>query len=520
MAKAARPARPRKPAAAPAGVTVRMYCQGLGDCFLLAFPAADGKKRCHVMIDCGVILGTPNAQAKMAQVAADIAATVKAANGSTAIDLLVVTHEHWDHVSGFVQVPDKFDESKAGALTFKNVWLAWTEKDGHPLAERIRADQKAKKQKLRAALTAAGPLLAADDTAADAVSAALGVLDFFGPMPGDQGALAAAGVPAKGDATTEAAMAWLKGRATKFCQPGEVAAVPNAAGVRAFVLGPPEDLKLLKRDAPRKGSEDAFELRRSLLGALGSPAFGGTDAPLAPFDDRYALTAEQAEADPFFRQTYGFADDPLGDAGRPWQRIESDWLLGAATLALKMDSDTNNTSLALAFELPGGDTLVFPGDAQMGNWESWAGVTFDLGGGKTVGGLDLLRRAVLYKVGHHGSHNATRKEGGLEEMTGGKLVAMIPVDEEMAKKKRPPKTGWKMPFGPLFTRLKELTGGRILRADRDAAALDAEGATAGPGWKAFRGRVGFAKAKLARDPKQERGAPDQPLYVEYVVPVS
>ncbi len=78
--------------------------------------------------------------------------------------------------------------------------------------------------------------------------------------------------------------------------------------------------------------------------------------------------------------------------------------------------------------------LLFVADAQVGNWLSWQELTWTVGG-KTVTGPDLLKRAIFYKVGHHGSHNATLKEKGLEQME--KLrVAMIPVDEEMAKKKR------------------------------------------------------------------------------------
>ena len=46
-----------------------------------------------------------------------------------------------------------------------------------------------------------------------------------------------------------------------------------------------------------------------------------------------------------------------------------------------------------------------------------------------------MKRAIFYKVGHHGSHNATLREKGLEQMKNLR-VAMIPVDEEMAKKKR------------------------------------------------------------------------------------
>ena len=37
-------------------VRVRMYRQGLGDCFLLSFPRPGGES--HVLIDCGVLDGT------------------------------------------------------------------------------------------------------------------------------------------------------------------------------------------------------------------------------------------------------------------------------------------------------------------------------------------------------------------------------------------------------------------------------------------------------------------------------
>jgi len=36
---------------------VRMYRQGLGDCFLITLPKRDGSPW-HMLIDCGVILGT------------------------------------------------------------------------------------------------------------------------------------------------------------------------------------------------------------------------------------------------------------------------------------------------------------------------------------------------------------------------------------------------------------------------------------------------------------------------------
>ena len=81
-------------------------------------------------------------------------------------------------------------------------------------------------------------------------------------------------------------------------------------------------------------------------------------------------------------------------------------------------------------------------------------------GGRTVTGPDLLKRAILYKVGHHGSHNATLREKGLDQMKALR-VAMIPVDHEMAVRKR-----WnKMPLEELVAALKGRATGAILRVD-------------------------------------------------------
>jgi phosphoribosyl 1,2-cyclic phosphodiesterase len=104
-------------------VRVRMYRQGLGDCFLLTFFNAD-RQFVHVLIDCGVFPGTKEGPQKIRTVAKNVA---DATNNS--LDLLVITHEHWDHLSGFYDARDVFDQ-----MRIKNTWVAWTEDPGQPLA--------------------------------------------------------------------------------------------------------------------------------------------------------------------------------------------------------------------------------------------------------------------------------------------------------------------------------------------------------------------------------------------------
>ncbi|MFZ4508532.1 MAG: hypothetical protein ACOYON_12630, partial [Fimbriimonas sp.] len=57
--------------AKPGEIAVRFFCQGLGDCFLIALGREDGGTT-RILVDCGVIVGTPDPQPLMAQIAQGI----------------------------------------------------------------------------------------------------------------------------------------------------------------------------------------------------------------------------------------------------------------------------------------------------------------------------------------------------------------------------------------------------------------------------------------------------------------
>ncbi|MHC8326540.1 hypothetical protein [Pseudomonas sp. LB1P83] len=83
--------------------------------------------------------------------------------------------------------------------------------------------------------------------------------------------------------------------------------------------------------------------------------------------------------------------------------------------------------------------------------------------GTIVTGPDLLKRTVYYKVGHHGSENATAKAKakGLELMTSEDLTAFVPTNENDAKKVK-----WgEMPYPSLLAALEAQCGPRVVRAD-------------------------------------------------------
>ncbi|MBR0941573.1 hypothetical protein [Bradyrhizobium liaoningense] len=414
---------------------VRMYRQGLGDCFLIMLPRTDGSKRpFYVMIDCGVVLGTPDPSTIMNQVVDNI---VEVTGGE--VDLLIATHEHWDHLSGFVQAKQSFDKLKVG-----QVWLAWSENPDDELTKKLKKEKGLALNALRMGLSRMQ--MAGDQ---DGVAQLSGILEFFGLAKGRTTADALSNVRAK---TAK----------PRYCLPTDPPVQPAGINARFYVLGPPHDEKMLRKINPSASQKETYGLALDSFplfmdGAGSALRDADTDRP---FDQQYEIPFAYAQSAPeldFFREHYWQPIDPATDA---WRRIDSDWLSGASDLALQLDSLTNNTSLVIAIELPGGDILLFAADAQVGNWLSWRDCSWMVDG-KTVTGSDLIRNVILYKVGHHGSHNATLKTLGLEEMQ--RLqVAMIPVDHEMAVKKR-----WgKMPLDELVAALNERAKDVVLRIDQ------------------------------------------------------
>jgi hypothetical protein len=77
------------------------------------------------------------------------------------------------------------------------------------------------------------------------------------------------------------------------------------------------------------------------------------------------------------------------------------------SLAVALDQAVNGTSLMLTFVV-GNLSLLFPGDAQ---WGTWKAVLADPEKRR------LLGKTHFYKVGHHGSHNATPVEFVEEVLT-------------------------------------------------------------------------------------------------------
>lgn len=484
-------------AEAPLQVYVRMYralkpgaaYQGmLGDCFLIRL--VQGDQASHVLIDCGLLLGSAEAAARMQAIAADIVQTT-----GGVLDLLVVTHEHWDHISGFSQAQDIFlgaPDPQTGAETLQvaNLWMAWTEKDGDPQVERLRT----RFNKVGFALNAMAARLERDGAAA--ASAAVELQGFRGASSNGAKRLQGRDIMAALKRKSKAA--------PQFLEPGTVMPTPvarqGAPALRAYVLGPPRNEQFLFKDKPSSGKAQETYLADLRLSddILRFVESGDMTADAnTPFAAQYcsihAAAVKQAVKDKtpltgdeawIAEQYFGYAGP--GDGVSPDARaallaevldrrtVDSDWLGAADPLALKLDSDTNNTSLALAFDLPDGTSMVFAADAQVGNWLSWHEQPYRDETGREHSAEQILNRTRFYKVGHHGSHNATLDAKGLAMMIRDDLVAAIPTDEAFGKTQGG--SGWQMPNPRVKSALMARTKGRILRNDRryDAAARAAD----------------------------------------------
>ncbi|MCP1854513.1 MULTISPECIES: MBL fold metallo-hydrolase [unclassified Bradyrhizobium] len=449
-------------------IAIRMYRDILGDCFLLRIPQSEGAF--HILIDCGILQGMPNATSRAKRIMSDIC------KQTDRIDVLIVTHEHWDHLSGFEQAAEEFTSISVGQL-----WLAWTEDRRDEQARRLREGREQAMRVIDRSFNALTALLApefdpdaAEEEEFEPPSASM-------PLDGLTGLMAFVGAEQPGDMLSAAARTTsildqlrAKAETVKFLAPGgEIIRPMNSDELSVYVLGPPRDEKMLKRSRPSKRKPEVYELAGDgpevdmfLVAAL-SPVAGIDMAQSKlgmPFATRELIANDasgvRAEG---IRNSRAKYNDPDGE----WRRIDTDWLGAAETLALRLDSDTNNTSLALAFELRSGKVLLFPGDAQVGSWLSWADYVWpaeakpsDPG---SVTAERLLARTVVYKVGHHGSHNATLRERGLELMNHPGLVAFVPVDERFARDVKK----WNMPFPSLNKRLEQKTGGRVIRGDKD-----------------------------------------------------
>ena len=435
-------------------VAVHMYTLGTGDCFVLKF-MKDETVSFKMLIDCGVWSG------KFDHIR-EFVKTLKS-DVENHVNVLVITHEHKDHVFGFQAAEELFTD---GNFHADQVWMGWTENDGDEKVERWKKEHG---QKKRALALAAQQLqnLVADPKFKKQFSGSQFENDMLGMRANFSNVLsefADLHVNSASETTTEKVyVGGMKGMqivkhqikkdSIHFFSPGDIVSnLPGLEGVKVFVLGPP---KLFKDEVDEEHDDDggSFEHNNKvdehemLLSAL---VGHGSDLPEeALFDNKFISNDSQL----------------YEESEQTWRRIDYDWIFSSGQFALRMNGLTNNLSLALAFEFEeSGKVMLFPGDAEFGSWNSWHKIKWGEKGEKNRGTDDplttehLLNRTVFYKVAHHLSHNGTAKSVGLDMMNHPDLVAMATLDYDVIS------SGWKstMPNQLILKDLLEKTKGRTI----------------------------------------------------------
>lgn len=359
----------RRKGPVPQRVSVRAQQVGFGDCFLISFTyknqLKDDRSERHVLIDFGSTRWPKAFKPRYPEIAADIA---ERTGGK--LDVLVVTHRHKDHISGFG------DEKAAAVIKSLEPSLVirpWTE------------DPKA-------AADATGPAPPGDNSigfAKSLLSAQAFAQEVSEAIPeerrglrGDLRDLALDQLANQDAIDCLDQLAKDASAGARYLHAGAPSGIEKLIpGVGIKVLGPPTVEQWPEVAAQRQDDPEYWIRQRGLLGRM------------------LAASHTSAEANGIEGEVAEVTTDP-GPVRWLVEKMRDQQAHSLLRIVRSLDDALNNTSVILCFEV-GIRRLLFPGDAQIENW------SYSLKSPRAKRLRAGLEDVDLYKVGHHGSRNAS-----------------------------------------------------------------------------------------------------------------
>jgi hypothetical protein len=351
-----------------------MYNVGFGDCFLLSFKYPERDR--HVLLDYGSTAAPKRGPKDYMQKIAEDIKTVSL----NKLDGIIATHRHRDHVSGFAT--DAGTGKIIASLKPDFVIQPWTEDpkartDALTATASVITRGKPDEQKMTSHFL--GSLEDMHSVAAS-IAARAAEKSFVGAQTAQQ--LKFIGEDnIKNPSAVRNLMQM--GRSGKAYYVNAGMSLDILPGVKCTVLGPPtlKQSNAIRKERARDPSE--FWQFRSFWGSQS----------LAAYKARAAVANS--------KWSHGHSSNSALPAGVRWfvaqsRQIQADQMLG---LVRDLDNVMNNTSVILLLAI-GKKKILLPGDAQIENW------AYALANREWRAQLEDVN---LYKVGHHGSLNATPK---------------------------------------------------------------------------------------------------------------
>jgi beta-lactamase superfamily II metal-dependent hydrolase len=329
-------------------VFIRIYKVGCGDCIFIRVP--DNDRLVHILIDCGNYFGQKTAELKKAvsnveELLNDENVVPEEQRGH--LDLLVATHQHWDHIKGFESSLKAFKRIK-----IDRIWLSIGMKADHPQGLQLHALQDQVEATLKRVESDPDFALSPD------------LISLLNMMS----------------------------LSTKKASEALTSLIPEHHGIKpTFVY------RGFEKELPQQEAKEAklhFKNPKTKLSVL---------APEKDIDDSYVGTAFNFSDDARIGEQYFFelvpenmhVEAPTNISPLEFHQLKTHLKSNSLLAALQSNHIVNNTSIVLLLEWEG-RRLVFPGDAEQESWSlMWK---------KTKA---LKKPVDFIKVSHHGSCTGT-----------------------------------------------------------------------------------------------------------------